>query len=472
MKTVKLYNTLTRKLENFKPIKAGNVGIYTCGPTVYSFPHIGNMRSNIFADTLSRMFTKAGFKVNHVMNITDVGHLTSDADEGDDKMEVAKKREGIDAWSVAEKYTEVFFKHCDALNIKRPNTICKATDHIQQQIDMVKTLEEKGFTYITSDGVYFDTEEFPEYDEMAKLDVEGLEQGKRVDLGEKHNKTDFALWKFSSKDEKRDMEWDSPWGKGFPGWHIECSAMASEYLGDHFDIHTGGIDHIPVHHTNEIAQSTCAHGHSPVNYWLHNNFLNMGEAGKMSKSKGDVFTVDVLAEKGFAPLSFRYLCLTAHYRSEIQFSDEAIQGADKALRRLAHHIERFKDITPAENLSDTARAYEIDFLKFICTDLNTAAGLAVMWKMLAARDISNAEKLALLQSFDDVIGVDMMNLPTYFVNDDISDDLKQKVEKLIADREKARAEKDYAKSDAIRDELVAMQIVIEDSSAGTTWYKK
>jgi cysteinyl-tRNA synthetase len=476
MKTVKLYNTLTRKQENFRPINAGKVGIYTCGPTVYSFAHIGNMRAYIFADTLRRMFEKAGFKVNHVMNITDVGHLTSDADDGDDKMEVAKEREGLTAWKIAEKYTEAFFAHSKALNILMPNTVCKATDHIQKQIDMVKTLEEKGYTYTTSDGVYFDTEEFPEYGEMAKLDIEGLQKGKRVDLGEKRNKTDFALWKFSPKDEQRDMEWDSPWGKGFPGWHIECSAMSREYLGKHFDIHTGGIDHIPVHHTNEIAQSECSSGESPVvNYWLHSNFLNMGDAGKMSKSKGDVFTVDVLKEQGIAPLSYRYLCLTAHYRSEIQYSDEAIKAADKALRRLAHHVERLEDTAPSNELSDIAKAYETDFNKFLATDLNTSAGLAVMWKMLAARDISNAEKLALLVSFDDILAFDMLNLPAYFANmssADISDEFKQKVETLIEKREKARAEKDYAASDAIRDELVAMKVVIEDSSSGTTWRLK
>jgi cysteinyl-tRNA synthetase len=475
MTPVKLYNTLTRKLEDFTPLEQGKVGIYTCGPTVYSFAHIGNMRAYIFADTLRRMFEKVGYQVNHVMNITDVGHLTSDADDGDDKMEVAKKKEGTDAWAVAQKYTDAFFKHAEMLNIKKPHVVCKATDHIQQQIDMVKALEDKGYTYITSDGVYFDTAKFPEYGKMAKLDIEGLEQGKRVELGEKHNKTDFALWKFSPKDETRDMEWESPWGKGFPGWHIECSAMSSEYLGNQFDIHTGGIDHIPVHHTNEIAQSECSRGCHPfVNYWLHCNFLNMGEAGKMSKSKGDVFTVDVLLGQGIAPLAYRYLCLTAHYRSEIQFSEEAIQGADKAVRRLSHHAEELQGVTP-ESLSEAGKQYEMEFITACTTDLNTAAGLATMWKALADKGISEGEKVTLLQNFDDILGFDVMCLPEYFVNiaeASLSDDLKQKVEQLIAEREEARAAKDYAKSDEIRDKLAAMNIVVEDSADGATWRLK
>ena len=470
---VKFFNTLTRTLEPFNPRVAGQASIYTCGPTVYHYAHVGNMRAYVFADVLRRTLELAGYTVEHVMNITDVGHLVSDGDDGEDKMEVAKRREGKTAWDVAKYYEDVFFKHCAMLNIKRPHQTPRATAYIAEQIAMVEKLEAQGLTYLTDDGVYFDTSKFPDYGKLAKLDKEGLQAGKRVDNSGKRNKTDFALWKFSPQNAQRDMEWDSPWGKGFPGWHIECSAMATALLGPQLDIHTGGIDHIPVHHTNEIAQSECANGCSPfAGVWLHCNFLQLAEE-KMSKSKGNIITVESLPEKGFYPLSFRYLCLTAHYRSELRFTEEAMQAAKSALNKLIKaSAEYFTEAAPAQaSLSTAGQAYADDFMAALAHDLNTAEALAVMWKMLGDSSLSNPEKRALLQKMDSVLGFDLPTLYKYAEGAVTAfkegvGEAGIDVEMNVARRYHAKKNKDFATADAIRFGLTESGIELEDVPEG------
>lgn len=460
--TVYFYNTLTRKKEEFIPLKPGHAGIYTCGPTVYAYAHIGNMRAYVFADTLRRVMERAGFDVNHVMNITDVGHLVSDGDDGEDKMEVGKKREGLTAWKIAEKYTDAFFDHTAKLNILRPNIVCKATDHIAEQIAMIKKLEEKGYAYTAQDGVYFDTSKFKSYGEMARLDIEGLEGGHRITADAKKHKTDFALWKFSPAGQQRDMEWESPWGKGFPGWHIECSAMSVRYLGEQFDIHTGGIDHIPVHHTNEIAQTEGATGKTPfVRYWLHGEFLQMDESVKMSKSKGDALTVDTLIEKGYDPLAFRYLCLTAHYRNPLKFSWDSLDQAAAAYARLLRHVIELREKTkPAATLSDAAAAYRGKFLEAVTDDLNTAKGLSVLHEAVRDEILPPEQKLALLLELDGVLG---LNFATAEKKETA---VPQEVVDLAQQRDAARKEKRWADADSLRAQIEKLGYSVEDTKDG------
>ena len=334
---LEFYDTYSRSVRPFEPIEPGKAGVYCCGPTVYDYAHIGNLRTYLFEDLLRRTLEMAGYQVNHVMNITDVGHLTSDADTGEDKMEKGAARTGLTAWEIAEKYTAAFRADLDALNILEPHTWCRATDHIGEQIDDILEIERKGYSYITSDGVYFDTSKLSDYGYLARLDAEGLDAGSRVDKGEKRHVTDFALWKFSPGDRKRQMEWDSPWGRGFPGWHIECSAMSVKYLGRLFDIHCGGKDHIPVHHSNEIAQCEVAHGTRLANYWLHGYFLQT-DREKMSKSAGEFLRLQSILDRGYDPLCYRYLCLTAHYRSDLKFTWDSLDSATVALGRLRQAV--------------------------------------------------------------------------------------------------------------------------------------
>jgi cysteinyl-tRNA synthetase len=332
-----LYDNYTRSLRSFEPLKAGDVGLYTCGPTVYDYQHIGNCRTYLFEDLLRRVLEWNQYTVRHVMNITDVGHLTSDADTGEDKMEKGARRTGKTAWQIAELYTESFLTDIKALNIELPAILCRATDHIREQIEFIADIEKNGYTYRTSDGIYFDTSKQPDYGYLARLDKAGLEVGKRVDPGEKRSATDFALWKFSPPGEKRQMEWDSPWGTGFPGWHIECSAMAEKYLGDYFDIHCGGEDHIPVHHTNEIAQTEARVGTRLANFWMHGYFLLSNDA-KMAKSAGEFLRLQTLIDRGYDPLAYRYLCLTAHYRSQLNFTWDALDAAATGLDRMRNGV--------------------------------------------------------------------------------------------------------------------------------------
>lgn len=459
---IKIYNTMSRQNEVFEPLKPGQVGIYTCGPTVYHDAHIGNMRAFLFADVLRRMFEYAGYNVTHVMNITDVGHLTDDADEGEDKMLVAMRREGMSAWDIAEKYTETFLRHMADLNIKTPTHLPRATGHIKEQIKMVQALEEGGYTYKTSDGVYFDTSKIDDYGRLAKLDIEGLQAGERVELGEKRNITDFALWKFSPADAQRDMEWDSPWGKGFPGWHLECSAMSARYLGNHFDIHTGGIDHIPVHHTNEIAQSECAHGEKFVNYWMHVAFLNLKDGAKMSKSSGGFITLDTLKEKGFQPQAYRYQCLMTHYRMGMEFDWEALDAAAKGHRRLCGRVQGLAEAPVDENnLGAEAKTYAENMDKALFDDLNTAKVLAALWTALEDKALSDGEKAYLAQRYDAALQLDLATYQPEQVS------VPDEILAMVKARETARKERDFAKADTLRDEIQAAGYILEDTPQGT-----
>lgn len=459
MEEIKLKNTLTREVEVFKPIKEGEVGIYTCGPTVYSRAHIGNMRAYIFADVLRRVFEYANYKIKHVMNITDVGHLTSDEDSGEDKMQVAAKKSGKKSLEIAQKWTEIFFEDSKKLNIKRPHIVCKATDYIPEQIELVKKLEEKGYTYITSDGVYFDTSKFEKYADFAKLNIEGLDAGKRISLGEKKNKTDFALWKFSNPEEKRDLEWDSPWGKGFPGWHIECSAMSQKHLGETFDIHTGGIDHIPVHHTNEIAQSECANGKKFVNYWLHSNFIVMSNQEKMSKSKGNLIDLDELIKEGISPLAYRYLCLSSHYRKQLIYGKEILDSASNSYNGLKNKIKELGILgeIKIEKLSPKSEDYLSQFKEAIFNDLNTPQALAVLWSLLRDEEVSNEEKYFLSCDFDRVfaLGIKIEK-----------EEIPKEIEEIAKERETFRKEKNWKKSDELRDLILEKGYKIIDGLEG------
>src|SRR3989344_32009 len=395
---MKLYNTLTRKKENFKPIKKNQVRIYSCGPTVYSYQHIGNIRTYVFSDILKRVLQYNNFKVKHLINVTDVGHLTSDSDEGEDKIEKAAIKEGKSAGEISDFYFKIFKDDLKKLNIIFPDKFPKATEHIKEQIGLIKILEKKGYTYKTNDGIYFNTGKFKNYGKLARINVKGLQEGKRIQIGEKKSKTDFALWKFSGKNEKRLQEWNSPWGIGFPGWHIECSAMSMKYLGKHFDIHTGGQDHIQVHHTNEIAQSEAATGKKFVNYWMHGAFLTYhGE--KVSKSKGGLYTISDLEERGFQPLSFRYLCLTTHYRKPLDFSLENLRAAQNSLGRLKNKICSCKDD------KKTNKKYLAEFEEAIDDDLNMSQALQVLWNFL--RDEKAEGKIQTIKKMDSVFGLNL-----------------------------------------------------------------
>jgi cysteinyl-tRNA synthetase len=448
-----LYNTRTHRIEEFVPRKKGRVGFYACGPTVYAPPHLGNLRSYVFEDVLKRTLTFLGFTVTHVINVTDVGHLTSDADTGEDKMEVGAKREGLTARQIADKYEAEFKSDLEALNIKPPTRWMRATDFIREQIDLIRRLEEKGFTYRTSDGIYFDTAKFPHYGELEPKRRSGQRAGARVEANkEKQNPSDFALWKFSPKGQKRQMEWDSPWGVGFPGWHIECSAMSMKALGEQFDLHAGGVDHISVHHPNEIAQSEAATGKRPfVKYWVHGEFLEM-PGKRMGKSEGNVITLTDLTAKGFDPLAFRYLCLTAHYRSKLQFSWDALTGARQALERLRNHVRSWGDakIGCAE--------FEQWFADAVSHDLDTPKALAVVWDLVKS-DYPGAAKKRSLLAMDAVLGLKLAAAPT-------SVKVPENIQQLVEQRETARAAKKFTESDRLRKEIAAAGFTVEDTAEG------
>ncbi len=454
MTDLKLYNTLTRTIETFKPITDKKVGLYTCGPTVYHYAHIGNLRTYIFEDILKRTLMTQGYTVQHVMNITDVGHLSGDDDTGEDKMEKGAKREGKTAWEIAEFYTKAFTKNIEELGILPPDIWCKATDHIEDQIAQVQILIDKGFTYETSDGIYFDTTKFPRYGEMALLHKQELQAGARIDLGEKKNTHDFALWKFSTPTEKRQMEWKAFGRMGFPGWHIECSAMSMKYLGNHFDIHCGGIDHIPVHHTNEIAQAECAGANHPwVNYWLHSEFLLI-DAGKMSKSDDNFITLDTVTQKGYSPLAYRYFLLQAHYRKQLNFTWEALDAAEKGLENLYRTIESLGDM-----VGESDEKYISKFSEHLAEDLNTPQAIAVLHEMLKS-GLPKEIKLATVYEFDKILGLGLNNIQKNEV------EIPKTVQKLLEEREVARREKDWTKSDTLRKEINAHGFEVKDTENG------
>ena len=449
---LRLYDNYTRSLRNFEALKDRTVGMYTCGPTVYDYQHIGNFRTFLFEDVLKRVLEWNGYSVTHVMNITDVGHLVSDADEGEDKMEKGARRTGKSAWEIARLYTESFLEDMRALNIEPPTRLPRATDHIREQIDFISDLEKNGFTYRTSDGIYFDTSKQPDYGYLARLDKAGLEAGKRVELGEKRHPTDFALWKFSPPGEKRQMEWESPWGKGFPGWHIECSAMAEKYLGDYFDIHAGGEDHIPVHHTNEIAQTEARVGTRLANFWMHGYFLLANDA-KMAKSAGEFLRLTLLVERGYDPLAYRYLCLTAHYRSQLNFTWEALDGAATALDRMRRGFFALPGGGNAQPV------YLERFTAEINDDLNIPRALAIAWELLRG-EVEPTTRKATLAAFDRVFGLGLASWQPK------QETIPETVQALAAARAAARDAKNWAEADRLRAELHAAGWEIEDKADG------
>jgi cysteinyl-tRNA synthetase len=460
---LKLYNTLSKTKEEFKPIEEGKVGMYCCGPTVYNYAHIGNLRAYFFEDILKRVLLYNGYDVKHVMNITDVGHLVSDADEGEDKMEKGASREGKTVWEIADYYTKAFADDITALNILQPTLWCKATDNIKEQIDMIKCLEEKGFTYITNDGVYFDTSKFKDYGKLAQLDIEGLEEGKRIAFSdEKKNKTDFALWKFSPKDRKRQMEWESPWGTGFPGWHIECSAMSVKYLGKTIDIHCGGIDHVPIHHTNEIAQSEACNGVKFVNYWLHGEFL-IEEKGKMAKSAGEFLRLTTLTEKGYSPLDYRYFLLMTHYRKKIKFSFENLDAAKNGFDNLKNKISLiYADNTNFESDDFLLKDYKEKFWEAINDDLNVTEAMAVLWDLTKEQIINPADKKKLITDFDRIFGLDLGKIEPAKLEFEIPSDIRELAEKRI----EAKKNKDFKLADEIRNKISELGYTVVDTKEG------
>ena len=467
---VYLYNTMSRAVEEFKPITEGFVGLYGCGPTVYDYAHIGNLRTYIFEDTLKRVLRHAGYKVKHVMNITDVGHLTGDGDEGEDKMARSARERGRSVWDIAKFYTDAFFKDYDSLNIIRPDVICPATQHIPQMIELIKRLEAGGHTYVAGGNVYFSIDTFPEYGKLARLNLDDLKSGARIDIdSNKRNPKDFVLWFTNSKFGEQAMMWDSPWGRGYPGWHIECSAMSMYYLGEQFDIHCGGIDAIPVHHTNEIAQSEAATGKKWVNYWMHGEFL-LSDKGKMSKSSGEFLTMSVLTKHGYDPLDYRYFCLGANYRTQLQFSYQGMDGARTARLGLVDRIAGLGDgAASGSEVSEKAKAYMEQFDSFVCNDLATARGLSVLWNMLKDDAISNAEKKFVVNYMDQVLGLGLAQVKAKAAEDQ---DIPAEVMELVAKRVEAKKNKDWAAADLYRNQIDEMGYTVKDTSAGPSLQKK
>jgi cysteinyl-tRNA synthetase len=457
---LKLYNTLSRKKEAFKPLKK-TVGLYACGPTVYDYAHIGNLRSYLFEDVLKRTLLYNDFKVKHVINITDVGHLTSDEDTGDDKLEKRAKEKRKSAWEIAEYYTLSYKEDTKKLNILPPTVYIKATDTIKEQIDLIKQLEKKGFTYIIKDGIYFDTTKLKGYGKLARLKKVKLIPGMRVDVKDKKTPTDFALWKFSSPKDKRQMEWESPWGVGFPGWHTECVVMSKMLLGVPFDIHCGGVDHIPVHHTNEIAQSNAVFNNDLANFWIHGEFLNIKDA-KMSKSKGNFYILEDLEKKGFSPLSYRYLCLTSHYRSKMNFSEEALMGAENGLRNLQKKV-----LELGTKKGKISPIYKEKFIKAINDDLNTPKALDVVWSVLKDNKITPEVKRATIEDFDKILGLNLSNRSLLKKELELEEEaVPEEIKSLAKEREECREKKDFKKSDEIRKKIATLGYLVEDTKNG------
>jgi cysteinyl-tRNA synthetase len=479
---IKFFNTLTRKKEVFKPLEDKLVRLYTCGPTVYWFPHIGNMRAFVFEDILKRVLLLNGYKVFHVMNITDVGHLVSDADSGEDKIEKAAREEKKTAWEIAEFYTKAFFKDIETLNIIKADIYPRATQHINEMIELVKKLEEKGYTYVIDDGVYFDTSKFKDYGKLTGMSFEELNKylkaGARVEFNpQKRNITDFALWKFSPKDVKRQMEWDSPWGKGFPGWHLECSVMSMKYLGETFDIHCGGVDHIPIHHTNEIAQSEAATGKKFVNYWLHCEFL-LVEGKKMAKSLGNIYTVSDILKKGYSWREIRYVLIASHYRQQLNFTFKSLEAARASIQRISEFLRKLKEVEKGKHekaFTQILKKFKKEFLLAINDDLNIPKALSSFFdflsevnKLLAEKKLTKKDSKKAIDAVlfaDKIFGLKLEE----FLEEE---KLPEEAEKLIKEREEARKRGDFETADKIRKELAEkFKIAIEDTPEGTKWRK-
>jgi len=458
LRMLTFYNSLTQKKENFQPLKKDEVGLYSCGPTVYHYVHIGNLRTYVFVDILKRILKYNGYKVNHIMNITDVGHLTDDGDNGEDKMEKGARREGKTAWEIAEFFTDAFMEDIEKLSILEPSKWVKATEHIPEQIEMVDDLLEKGIAYETPDAIYFDTTKIDNYGELACLDCQNLQAGKRVEMGYKRNLHDFALWKFASKGEQRQMEWDSPYNsaagkngvKGFPGWHIECSAMSRKYLGDQFDIHCGGIDLKSVHHINEIAQTEAVTGKKPwVKFWMHGEFIVLDKGEKMSKSGDNFITLATLIEKGFEPLAYKYLLYQTHYRKELKFSFDALESANTALGKLRNLVAK-----QGKNGGDPLVMEE--FKNLINDDLNMPEALALLWKGLKEKRITQD----MVVSMDKVFGLELHKI------EEKTREVPEEVQKLLEERKKAREDKDWVQSDVLREKIRLLGFNVKDTSEG------
>lgn len=449
-KSIRFWNTRSHSEELFTPLHKGKVGIYTCGPTVYQRAHIGNMRAYVFADTLARFLRYSGFSVTHVINITDVGHLTDNADKGEDKLEREAVRKGKSARSIARKFERLFFKDLRAFNVENGATFPRASEHVVEQIALVKALEKKGLTYKTHDGIYFDTAKYPAYGALEPSRIRGQKDGARVGMGEKKSPTDFALWKFSPKDgSKRQQEWDSPWGVGFPGWHLECSAMSMKYLGKSFDIHTGGIDHIPVHHTNEIAQSEAVTGKPLAKYWMHNGFLTAGKTARMGKSEGNALTIDDLASRDAESLDARYLFLQTHYRKPMQFTHASLQGARSARLALSTRAQKPDKGTNPGVVNELHSALK--------QDLNTAVALAALHDAVRSGKLSRD----VIRAANALLGLKL----GAFVR------MSAHVKELLLKREVARTSKDWDASDQIRDDLAALGYRVDDGPSGSTVHR-
>ena len=466
---MKLYNSATRTKEELVTKEPGVLRMYTCGPTVYHFAHIGNLRSYIMEDVLEKYLTYIGYKVHRTMNITDVGHLSSDADEGEDKMLKGARREHKTVMEIARYYTDAFFADCEALNIKRPEFVVPATTRIPDYIEMIERLVEKGYAYIAGGNVYFDTSKLEQYYVFNKHDSEDLEEGVREGVEKdtnKRNKSDFVLWFTKSKFEDQALKWDSPWGVGYPGWHIECSCISMKHLGEYVDIHCGGVDNIFPHHTNEIAQSESYLGHTWCKYWFHVQHLN-DKSGKMSKSKGDFLTVSLLQEKGYDPIVYRMFCLQSHYRKPLEFSYEVLDNMAAAYKKLTKRIAELKDEGTVQQ--DKFDAYKAKFEDAISNDLNTSMAITIIYDLLKD-DMNDKTKLALINDFDKVLS---LNLTTAQADakEEIDAELESYVLAKIEERKEAKKAKDFAKADAIRDELLAKGIVLKDTREGVIWHK-
>ncbi len=464
---MKIYNTLTKRVEEFIPVDKNEVKMYTCGPTVYSYAHIGNLRTYIFEDMLEKTLNLLGYKVKRVMNITDVGHIVSDADDGEDKMMLATKREGKTATEIAEFYTKAFMKDLDELNIKKPEIIEKATAHIDDYIEMIQELLKKEYAYISNGNVYFDISKAPNYYELSGRTEENNIVGAREDVEEdvfKRNPADFALWMTNSKFSNQEQKWDSPFGVGYPGWHIECSCMAMKYLGEKIDIHCGGVDNIFPHHTNEIAQSEAYTGNKWCNYWVHGEYLN-DKSGKMSKSKGEFLTIDLLKSKGYNPLAYRFMCLQSHYRNQLAFSYESLDIAQNAYDKLKNRISKIKNNVNDTQIIELNQNYINRFREALSDDLNTSNALTVLYDCIKDEELNNNQKIALIEEYDKVLSLSLLEEKTI----ELSESEKEKIEKLIEDRNTAKKEKNYELADKIRNELDEMGIILKDTREGTIY---
>lgn len=453
---MKLYNTFTKQKEEFKPLSGNQVRMYSCGPTVYMFAHIGNLRTYIFVDILRRVIKYSGYDIKHVMNITDVGHLRSDADEGEDKMLKTAREQKKTPWEVAEYYTEAFLKDIGKLNIERPEIICKATEHIPEMVEFVKGLIEKGYGYGINDGIYYDISKFRGYGKLSGACLEDQIAGARVEINdEKRNPADFAIWK--SADKEHIMQWASPWGQGYPGWHIECSAMSRKYLGDQFDIHTGGVDHIPIHHENEIAQSEGLTGINPAVFWMHGEFL-LVDGGKMSKSLGNTYTIDQLEEKGLDPLAFRLFAFNAHYRSKLNFTWESLKSAQNSLENIREGVIAHQSGSESIDQKEIQELKQ-EFLNAVTDDLNIPNAMAVVWKIVKAPRKSKQFR-ELLIDFDKVLGLRLDTVT------EKKEDIPAEILELINQRQEARKQKDWKKSDELRDKIKELGYMVEDTAQG------